>query len=326
MPMRTRVHEHCVLPSPFSMKNTALENHILRRLRWDELDTTYLRQLIANARDEDLAGLGLASPPARTGDASTEILAAQGKTSHARLVSRNECVVCGLKLIPLILEAYGNGAQLTAHCADGQELPSGGTLASLKGDTATILSAERVLLNFFQKLTGIATQTNRYVKQMENLSTRLLDTRKTTPGWRMLEKYAVATGGGWNHRLGLFDRIMLKDNHLAADQATAGERLATLVRHARHARPDLPVECEVDSLEQILPVLEAGADIILLDNFPLPKLRQALAKIDNHAWTEASGGITLDALHTIAESGVDFISTGALTHQAHWLDIGLDWG
>jgi nicotinate-nucleotide pyrophosphorylase (carboxylating) len=309
----------------YVMKNAALENHILRRLRWDELDVTYLCRIVENAKAEDLAGLGLASPPKRVGDPSTELLLAPQKQGRAHLIARKECVVCGLPLVPFILEAYGGRVQLKEHCTDGQKLPAGTVLATLQGDAATILTAERVILNFSQKLTGIATQTKHYVACIENGPTRLLDTRKTTPGWRMLEKYAVATGSAWNHRLGLFDRIMLKDNHFEAGQAFVGEGLASLIRRARKARPDLPIECEVDSLEQIQPVLKAGADIILLDNFPLPKLRQALAQINNAAWTEASGGITLDALPAIAETGVDFISTGALTHQAHWLDIGLDW-
>jgi nicotinate-nucleotide pyrophosphorylase (carboxylating) len=190
---------------------------------------------------------------------------------------------------------------------------------------STLLSAERVLLNFLQKLTGIATLTAVYAAGLANTSSRLLDTRKTTPGWRMLEKYAVATGGGWNHRLGLFDRIMLKDNHLAAGHAVGGGQLAALVRHARAVRPDLLVECEVDALEQIAPVLEAEADVILLDNFSPETLRAALGEIGNLAWTEASGGITLENIGDIAKIGPDFISTGALTHQAAWVDVGLDW-
>jgi nicotinate-nucleotide pyrophosphorylase (carboxylating) len=182
-----------------------------------------------------------------------------------------------------------------------------------------------VLLNFLQKLSGIATLTATYSSKLEGTETRLLDTRKTTPGWRALEKYAVATGGGWNHRLGLFDRIMLKDNHLAAGNAAGGSRLAALVRHARETRPDLPVECEVDTVAQIQPVLDAGADVILLDNFSPDDLRAALALINHRAWTEISGGVTLDTLPAIARLGADFVSTGAVTHQVAWVDIGLDW-
>ena len=182
-----------------------------------------------------------------------------------------------------------------------------------------------MLLNFLQRLSGIATLTAAYVAKLEGSPTRLLDPRKTTPGWRILEKYAVATGGGWNHRLGLFDRIMLKDNHLAAGDASGGVRLASLGHRARETRPDLPVECEVDTLAQIQPVLDAGADVILFDNFSAADLRTALSLTAGRAWTEISGGVTLNSLPEIAHLGADFVSTGAVTHQAVWVDIGLDW-
>ncbi|MDR2845032.1 MAG: carboxylating nicotinate-nucleotide diphosphorylase [Puniceicoccales bacterium] len=307
------------------MKNATHTAHLLRRLRWDELDTAYLQRLIATARDEDLAGLGLASPPARSGDPTTALTPGAGKPARAHLVARRACTVCGLPLLPLILAAYGTDARATLHLADGTAAAAGDCLATLDGTAATLLTAERILLNFLQKLTGVATLTATYAAALDGTDTRLLDTRKTTPGWRMLEKYAVATGGGWNHRLGLFDRVMLKDNHLAADDATSGARLAALVRGARAARPDLPVECEVDRPEQIAPVLEAGADVILLDNFPEEDLRPSLAQIGEQAWTEVSGGVTLATLGGIARLGPDFVSTGALTHQAAWVDVGLDW-
>jgi nicotinate-nucleotide pyrophosphorylase (carboxylating) len=208
---------------------------------------------------------------------------------------------------------------------DGGHVVAGETIAIIKGDAALLLVAERIMLNFLQKLSGIATLTAAYVERLGDTGVRLLDTRKTTPGWRVLEKYAVATGGGWNHRIGLFDRVMLKDNHLAAGGATAGERLAALIRRAREKFPKLAVECEVDNRDQIAPVLDAGADVILLDNFPLSELRPALEQIGDRAWTEVSGGVTLDSIADIAALRPDFISTGAITHHATWVDIGLDW-
>jgi nicotinate-nucleotide pyrophosphorylase (carboxylating) len=174
-------------------------------------------------------------------------------------------------------------------------------------------------------LSGIATQTQEYVAQLKNSATRLVDTRKTTPGFRLLEKISVAAGGGWNHRLGLYDQVLIKDNHLAAAGATAGQALADAVRHIRLTRPDLIIECEVDSPSQIDPVLDAGADIILLDNFTTTELIDAVKHINGRALTEASGGITLQRIPEIAHIGLDFISTGALVHQSVWCDVGLDW-
>lgn len=198
-------------------------------------------------------------------------------------------------------------------------------MAELEGPAKDLLTAERVILNFFQHLSGVATQTHRYVQALGKSPTRLLDTRKTTPGFRVLEKYAVGQGGGYNHRLGLYDRIMVKDNHLAAGGATATERLTDLVVCARSARPDLLLEVEVDHLSQIEPILQAGADIVLLDNFTLPQLREAVTLLRGKAWSEASGGVNLKTLPLIGEIAPDFVSAGALTHAAPWADIGLDW-
>lgn len=311
---------------------------LLQRLIWADLDPGHLRQLITMARDEDLAGLGLVTRPSRTGDRSTGALGVTPRSARAQLVAREPLHICGLPLLGPILRAYGEDARVQLHRKDGAAAARGDVLATLHGDPRTLLAAERVALNFVQRLSGIATQTARYVAALGPGRTRLLDTRKTTPGWRMLEKYAVACGGGWNHRLGLFDRVMLKDNHLAllgfaATEKTPGRKapvenpsaLADAVRRARLAAPDLPVEVEVDLLEQIPPVLDAGADVILLDNFKPAALRRALALIGGRALTEASGGITLKSLPKLAGLGLDFVSTGALVHQSSWVDIGLDW-
>jgi nicotinate-nucleotide pyrophosphorylase (carboxylating) len=207
----------------------------------------------------------------------------------------------------------------------GYTAPPHPALASVTGPAATLLQAERTVLNFFQKLSGVATQTACYAAALGACPTKLLDTRKTTPGFRMLEKYAVACGGGWNHRLGLFDRVLIKDNHLAAAHATAGDRLAAAVRAARARQPRLLIECEVDALAQIPPVLEAGAHIVLLDNFSRADLAAAVALIGDRACTEASGGVTLESLPELGRLGLDFVSCGALVHHAPWADIGLDW-
>jgi nicotinate-nucleotide pyrophosphorylase (carboxylating) len=232
-----------------------------------------------------------------------------------------------LPLLPLVFEAFGPGCVVTPApgVRDGAAVGRGALLASVAGPAATLLRAERAALNFFQKLTGIATHTARHVAALGWTPTKLLDTRKTTPGFRMLEKYAVACGGAYNHRLGLFDRVLIKDNHLVAAQAGAGERLAEAVRRARARQPQLLIECEVDSPAQLAPVLAAGADAVLLDNFAPADLVEAVALIKRRALTEASGGVTLAALPELGRIGLDFISCGALTHHAPWADIGLDW-
>ncbi len=298
--------------------------HLLRRISWEDLDPEPLRQLIALARDEDLAGWGLRERPPQPGDA-TSALMPEDKQGAARLMAREPMTVCGLPLVPMVLECYGGKVEFDQKSLNGDNVCSGDCLGTLRGDVSTLLQAERVLLNFLQRLSGIATATARLVTLLGESGPRLLDTRKTTPGYRMLEKWAVATGGGWNHRLGLFDRIMLKDNHLAATGSVGGERLAAAARAARASRPDLAVEVEVDALEQIPPVLEAGVDVIMLDNFSLDEAKTALKLIGDKCWVELSGGITEETLPELVKLGADFISTGAVVHRSRWVDIGLDW-
>ena len=298
-------------------------DRLLLRLTWDDLDLAHLRKLVELARDEDLAGLGLRQKPARTGDQSTGALATTPRLGRAHLVARTPLVVCGLPLLPLILSAYGTRAAVQALVRDGHRAAPGDVLATLEGDPRVLLAAERVALNFLQRLSGIATTTAAHVAALGPGRTRLLDTRKTTPGYRMPEKYAVACGGAWNHRLGLFDRVMLKDNHLAL--LGSPDDLAAAVTRAKKAAPDLAVEVEVDRLDQIPPVLAAGADVILLDNFPPARIKKAITLVGGRAFTEASGGITLKTLPRYAGLGLDFVSTGALVHQSSWADIGLDW-
>jgi nicotinate-nucleotide pyrophosphorylase (carboxylating) len=234
-------------------------------------------------------------------------------------------VLAGLGLLDVVFAAYGGRCRATLLVADGQHVPAGTAVAEVEGPAAELLSAERILLNFLQRLCGVATHTRAHVLALGSSPTKLLDTRKTTPGFRMLEKYAVGQGGGHNHRLGLFDRIMVKDNHLAAGGATAGERLTSLVRRAQAERPDLLVEVEVDRLDQLEPALAAGADVVLLDNFSLGDLRAAIPLLRGRAWSEVSGGVSLESLPQIGALAPDFVSSGALTHAAPWCDLGLDW-
>jgi nicotinate-nucleotide pyrophosphorylase (carboxylating) len=200
----------------------------------------------------------------------------------------------------------------------------GDPLLRLSGGARGILSAERVALNFVQRLSGVATLTRRFVEAIGPSKAKILDTRKTTPGWRRFEKYAVVCGGGTNHRFGLFDMVLIKDNHLAALRDQAPNPIAAAVSRARARYPHLRVEVEADDLRQVEQALAAGADVILLDNMRPADLRQAVALVGGRAKTEASGGVTLETVAAIAQTGVDFISVGALTHSARAVDIALD--
>ncbi len=204
-------------------------------------------------------------------------------------------------------------------------MAAGKPLLAIAGSARTLLSAERVALNFLQRLCGIATLTARFVAAVKGTRAQILDTRKTTPGWRRLEKYAVACGGGRNHRFGLFDMVLIKDNHLAALRNEPPNAIAAAVQRARACCPNLKVEVEADTLRQVDQAVAAGADIVLLDNMNLRQLRRAVEKCRGRAFTEASGGVTLARARAIAQTGVDYISAGVLTHSARAVDIGLDF-
>ena len=294
------------------------------RLKWQDLDPDYLRQLVGLAKIEDLAGAGLANRPDRLGDVTTALMP-EGAKGEAQLIARESLVVCGLSLVQTTLDSYGQDCQFEATAEDGQSVGHGKVIGILSGSSTVLLQAERVILNFLQHLSGVATEARLYVDALGSSPAVLLDTRKTLPGYRVLQKYAFACGGGYNHRIGLFDRVMLKDNHLAVAGAIGGNRLSKTVALAVNTCEDLAIEVEVDRIEQITPALEAGADIILLDNFSPPELKEAVSMIDGRAWTEASGGITIDSLPDLGDLGLDFISTGAPIHQSRWKDIGLDW-
>ena len=294
------------------------------RLKWQDLDPDYLRQLVGLAKIEDLAGAGMANRPDRLGDVTTALMP-EGAKGKAQLTAREPLTVCSLGLVQTVLDSYGQDCQFEARIVDGQSVDQGEVIGILSGASTVLLQAERVILNFLQHLSGVATEARLYVDALGSSPAVLLDTRKTLPGYRVLQKYAFACGGGYNHRIGLFDRVMLKDNHLAVAGAIGGNRLSETVALAVNTCEDLAVEVEVDHLEQIAPVLEAGADIILLDNLSLPELKEAVSMIEGRAFTEASGGITLNSLPDLGDLGLDFISTGAPIHQSRWKDIGLDW-
>ena len=239
--------------------------------------------------------------------------------------AREPLVVAGMAFAEMAFAELLSSVKIERVVSDGQHAGAGEILLRVSGPVQAILSAERVALNFVQRLSGIATLTAQFVHAVKGTRTQILDTRKTTPGWRRFEKYAVTCGGGKNHRLGLFDMILIKDNHLVALQNEKPNAIAVAVTRAHEKFPQLKIEVEADTLEQAEQAADAGADLILLDNMNPVQLRLALQKIRGRAQTEASGGVNPANVRAIAGSGVDFISIGALTHSARAVDIGLDF-
>jgi nicotinate-nucleotide pyrophosphorylase (carboxylating) len=278
---------------------------------------------------EQLVALALAEDLGPTGDRTTLALIPHEQDAAAAFVARVEGVIAGLPAVELVLRRVGASLRLDAAIADGGRVTPGQRIATVTGLLRDILVAERTALNFLQRLSGVATLTRKYVDAVAGTRAKVLDTRKTTPGWRLLEKYAVRMGGGTNHRVGLFDGILIKDNHVAGlgDPMSAVRRAVELAR-AYPGNAGLPVEVEVDSLDQLEQVLPAQPEIVLLDNMPPDRLRAAVALRDRLApgtLLEASGGVNLTTIRAIAESGVDRISVGALTHSAPALDVALDY-
>jgi nicotinate-nucleotide pyrophosphorylase (carboxylating) len=259
------------------------------------------------------------------GDATTLATVPETALATARLVARQELIVAGVDFAEAAFRQRSPAIQFIAFCPDGRRVAAGMDIARVHGPARAVLTAERVALNFVQRLSGVATLTGRFVDAIVGTGARILDTRKTTPGWRRFEKYAVACGGGANHRIGLFDLILIKDNHLAALRDEKPNAIAAAVQRARHAYPALKVEVEADRLEQAAQAVAAGADFILLDNMSPADLRKAVEQIGGRAKCEASGGVNLNNVRSIAETGVDFISVGALTHSAPAVDVALDF-
>jgi nicotinate-nucleotide pyrophosphorylase (carboxylating) len=260
-----------------------------------------------------------------SGDATTLATVPEAAAAAAAMRAREPLVVAGLALAAAAFLELSSRVSFTRAAEDGQRVEAGDTLARITGPARALLSAERVALNFVQRLSGVATLTARFVEAAKGTAAQTLDTRKTTPGWRRFEKYAVTCGGGRNHRLGLYDMVLIKDNHLAALKNELPNPIAAAVQRARASYPRLQVEVEADTLEQAAQALAAGADLILLDNMNPDQLREAVRLCQGRVKTEASGGVTLAKVRAVAQSGVDFISVGALTHSAGAVDIGLDF-
>jgi len=271
-----------------------------------------LRTLVKSALDEDGA----------FNDLTTLATVVSDRHARGRLVARDTGVVCG---VPLAIEAFcqlDSKVTIRVDQEDGARVKKGDSVLYLSGHARALLAAERVALNFMQRLSGIASLTARYVDAVQGTRAKILDTRKTTPGWRLLEKYAVRAGGGTNHRLNLSTAVLIKDNHLAAVDGD----VAVAVRRARDLAPaGTKVEVECDRTEQVRAALAASADIILLDNMTPDEMRECVGIVGGKAILEASGGVSLDRVRAIAETGVDWISVGALTHSAPAMDLGLDF-
>jgi nicotinate-nucleotide pyrophosphorylase (carboxylating) len=276
-----------------------------------------------------LVELALAEDLGTSGDRTSEALIPANKPGRAVFVARSPGIVAGLPAAELVIAAVDPKLSLDVHFPDGTPVERGNRIATVSGPLRSILVAERTALNFVQRLSGIATLTRKFVEAVAGCQAKVLDTRKTTPGWRHLEKYAVRLGGGHNHRIGLYDGILIKDNHLAGlgDPTTAVKRAIELAR-THPGNEGLPVEVEVDSLEQLEQALAVMPEIVLLDNMPPEMLREAVTRRNTIAPStllEASGGVSLSTIRDISETGVDRISVGALTHSAPALDIALDY-
>jgi nicotinate-nucleotide pyrophosphorylase (carboxylating) len=239
--------------------------------------------------------------------------------------ARQRLVVAGTGFVVAAFHALSRKIKIEPILRDGQTADAGATILKISGPARPILTAERVALNFIQRLSGVATLTSEFVQAVHGARAQILETRKTTPGWRRFEKYAVACGGGTNHRMGLHDMVLIKDNHLAALRGEKPNAIAAAIARARRKYPKLKIEVEADSLDQVRQALDAGAEMILLDNMSLNDLSQAVVMAEGFAKTEASGGVNLKTVRAIAKTGVDFISVGALTHSAPAVDIGLDF-
>ncbi|MES0826832.1 carboxylating nicotinate-nucleotide diphosphorylase [Ruegeria sp. SCP11] len=282
-------------------------------MNYPALPDMILEPMVRSALMEDLGA---------NGDVTTLTVIPADVTYTARLNAREDAVVSGMQVAALAFRLVDPSLQVITHLADGQSCSKGDTLMEIKGSAASILSGERVALNFAGRMTGVATATAELVAETKGTEARITCTRKTTPGLRIVEKQAVLHGGGFNHRFSLSDAILIKDNHIAAAGGVREVLEATKAR-ASHM---MKVEIEVDTLDQLAEVLEVGgADVVLLDNMPPATLIEAVALVDGRIVTEASGNISRDTVAAVAATGVDYISSGALTHSYRTIDIGLDF-
>lgn len=258
------------------------------------------------------------------GDVTATYFVPEDLRSKAVIVAREPGVMAGMKIAQRVFELVNDRMETRALKQDGEPFIKGDVVLEISGPTRGILTGERTALNFLQRLCGVATQTKIYVEAVKPHPVQIWDTRKTTPGWRLLEKAAVKAGGGTNHRMGLYDHVMVKDNHIAANGSS--EELQSAIDHVRAERPGTRIQLECDTLEQMERFLKLrGVDMLLMDNMGCEKLREAVQMNAGRLWLEASGGITLETIRDVAATGVNAISVGALTHSSRALDLGLDF-
>ncbi|TMP46531.1 nicotinate-nucleotide diphosphorylase (carboxylating) [Pseudoalteromonas citrea] len=272
----------------------------------------HITLLVKQALNEDLN-----FQSASDGDITAQLIP-ESQQANAFVITREECVFCGEELVLEVFKQVDASVKVTMLVKDGEQVTGNSKLFTAVGSARSILTAERTALNFVQSLSGTATTTAHYVAALKNSNTRLLDTRKTIPGLRALQKYAVTCGGGKNHRIGLFDAFLIKENHIAACGG-----IAAAVKQARANHPNKPVEVEVENLPELQLALDAGADIIMLDNFSVADIKSAVSLTQGQAKLEVSGNMTLDILTTYAQAGVDFISSGALTKNLQSIDLSM---
>lgn len=273
----------------------------------DDLNNT--DKLIDLALEEDIG----------SGDITTEHLVDAQARGQGIIVAKEDLVIAGLDLARRVFQRIDADMKLASSFTDGDRVRKGDTVATLSGRLATLLTGERTALNFLQRLSGIATLTRDYVARLADKNVKLLDTRKTTPGWRELEKWAVRVGGGTNHRMGLYDAVLIKDNHIVA----AGSISEAVKRVRGNVPPGTTIEVETVDLDQVREAMDAGADIIMLDNMTTEKIKAAVALVDARSKLEVSGGITHERLAQLADTGIDYISSGALTHSARAVDLSM---
>lgn len=285
-----------------------LENY--PAIDWKRVDI-----LIDLALEEDLGDKG---------DTTTDSVIPEELVTEGVLLAKEDLVCAGLPIAERLFEKIDPKILFTPLVKEGEFCPKGSIMAKMEGKARSLLTGERTALNFLQRLCGVATASHKYQKLAEGTSCKVLDTRKTTPGWRNLEKYAVAAGGAFNHRIGLYDRVMIKDNHRELAGLEGEHGILRSVEKARKMFPSLEVEVEVDSLEELTDAIASGAEYILLDNMSNEMMAEAVKINQGRAKLEASGGITLERIPSIAALGVDFISCGALTHSVKSADISLD--
>jgi nicotinate-nucleotide pyrophosphorylase (carboxylating) len=279
-----------------------------------ELNPDILARIVATAIEEDVG----------TGDITTNSVVDRNRNAKAEIVVEEDCVVAGIPVARFLYESINEELDFQNEVEDGKEVSVGSVIVRLHGSARSILTGERAALNFLQRLSGIATLTSQFVAKTRELGTKIMDTRKTTPGLRYLEKYAVRVGGGSNHRMGLFDMFLIKDNHLQAIGREREKSIPVAIERARKFNPNLQVEVEVENLKELRAAVLAKPDMILLDNMSVPELYEAVKMVEGEVVLEASGGVNLENVEDVARSGVDCISVGALTTAARAISMKME--